>query len=100
MAAYQAAIAGETAPRIEIGSTSRSKPGSVAAAVAAYFGSIDFGALAYATQRDRRRILKLSAMSTARNRSAVLRRGTSASCSPGKGRTLIRLGVFSKRCAA
>jgi hypothetical protein len=58
MAAYQAALADETAPRIEIGSTSRSKPGSVAAAVAAYFGSIDFGALAYATQRDRRRILE------------------------------------------
>jgi hypothetical protein len=58
MAAYQAALAGETAQRIEIGSTTRSKPGSVAAAVAAYLGSIDFGALAYATQRDRRRILE------------------------------------------
>ena len=35
----------------------RSKPGSVAAAVALYLGSMDFGALADATRRDRRRIL-------------------------------------------
>jgi integrase len=57
MAAYQTALAGATAPRIEIG-VGRTKPGSVAAAVAAYLGSIDFRGLAYATQRDRRRILE------------------------------------------
>jgi hypothetical protein len=45
MAACQAALAGATAPRIEIGA-GRTKPGSVAAAVAAYLGSIDFGNLA------------------------------------------------------
>jgi integrase len=56
MEAYQAALAGETAPRIEIGAA-RCKPGSVAAAVALYLGSMDFGSLAYATQRDRRLIL-------------------------------------------
>jgi hypothetical protein len=43
--AYEAAKAGGTAARIEIGA-SRSKPGSVAAAVALYFGSIAFGNLA------------------------------------------------------
>jgi len=57
MAAYQAALAGDTAPRLEI-STARCKPGSVAAAVALYLGSMDFGAMAYATQRDRRLILE------------------------------------------
>ena len=33
--AYEAALAGETTPRVEVG-VSRSKPGSVAAAVATY----------------------------------------------------------------
>jgi integrase len=56
MEAYQAALAGDTVPRIEVGA-SRAKPGSVAAAVAAYLDSIDFGGLALATQRDRRAIL-------------------------------------------
>jgi hypothetical protein len=56
MAAYQAALAGESAPRIEIGAA-RSKSGSVAAAVALYFGSMAFGNLAPDTQRQRRRIL-------------------------------------------
>jgi integrase len=55
--AYRAALAGETAPPIEVGE-SRSKPGSVAAAVALYLGSMDFGALAEATPRERRRILE------------------------------------------
>jgi integrase len=57
MQAYEAALSGVTAPHIEIGAA-RTKPGSVAAAVAAYFGSIDFGSLAYATRRDRRLILE------------------------------------------
>jgi integrase len=43
--------------RLEIG-VSRSNPGSVAAAVTTYFGSMDFGNLADATKRDRRRILE------------------------------------------
>jgi hypothetical protein len=42
MAAYQAALAGESAPRIEIGAA-QSKSGSVAAAVALYLGSMAFG---------------------------------------------------------
>ena len=57
MAAYQAALAGETAPRIEIGAV-RCKPGSAAAAVALYFGSLAFASLAPETQRQRRRILE------------------------------------------
>ena len=43
MDAYQAALAGElAAPRVEVGLT-RTKPGSVAMAVALYFGSLQFG---------------------------------------------------------
>ncbi len=56
MAAYQAALAGETASRIEIGA-SRSEPGSVAAAVALYYQSIAFGRLGPATKQVPRRIL-------------------------------------------
>jgi integrase len=56
MQAYQAALDGRNAARLEIGAI-RSKPGSVSAAVAAYLGSMDFGSLAYATRRDRRLIL-------------------------------------------
>jgi hypothetical protein len=57
MAAYQAALAGHSAPRIEIGAA-RTKPGTVAAAVAAYFGSIAFGNLAPCTKRTQRYILE------------------------------------------
>ncbi len=49
-------MAGETAPLVEIG-LKRSRPGSVAAAVAGYYGSIAFSQLAPATQRVRRAIL-------------------------------------------
>jgi hypothetical protein len=57
MEAYAAALAGMTEPRIQIGAA-RTRPGSVAAAVALYLGSIDFGSLAPTTQRDRRLILE------------------------------------------
>jgi hypothetical protein len=56
MAAYQAALAGDDPPPPPI-AISRAKPGSTAAAVAAYLGSADFNALAYATKRDRRLLL-------------------------------------------
>src|ERR1700730_15706357 len=56
MEAYQAALAGSV-PRLEIGAA-RTKPGSVAAAVALYFQSIDFGNLGPSTQSVRRRILE------------------------------------------
>ena len=56
MAAYQEAMQG--APRVEIGAT-RSRPGTVAAAVAGYFGSAIFATgLAESTRRTRRRILE------------------------------------------
>jgi integrase len=54
MAAYQEAMALAPAP---IGA-SRSKPGSVATTVAAYFSSAHFTELAAGTQRDRRTILQ------------------------------------------
>jgi hypothetical protein len=54
MQAYTNALAGVTAaPQVEIGA-SRSGTGSVAAAVALYFGSMAFDSLAPATQRNRR----------------------------------------------
>jgi integrase len=52
--AYEDAL--ET-PQLAIGAK-RSKPGSVAMAVAAYFGSTDFGSLAAGTQAMRRQILQ------------------------------------------
>jgi integrase len=56
MAAYQTALAGNDPPPPPIG-ISRTKPGSAAAAMAAYLGSADFSTLAYATKRDRRLLL-------------------------------------------
>jgi integrase len=55
MAAYEAA-AGD-APRLAVGA-SRTKPGTVAAAVAGYFGSAAFAAGAETTRRTRRQILE------------------------------------------
>jgi integrase len=54
MAAYQAALTQQQQP---IGVT-RSKPGSVNAALAGYFTSLEFRSLAFTTQRDRRAILQ------------------------------------------
>jgi integrase len=55
MSAYEAALS-ET-PRLEIGAR-RTKPGTVAAAVAGYFGSAIFANLAESTRRTRRQILE------------------------------------------
>ncbi|MBK8160870.1 MAG: tyrosine-type recombinase/integrase [Rhodospirillaceae bacterium] len=57
MLAYQAALAGETAPRLEIGAD-RSKPGTIAALVAAYFASSDFQGLAPSTRITYRNIIE------------------------------------------
>jgi integrase len=54
--ACRAAIAGETAPKLEIGDE-RARAGSVSAAIITYLNSIDFGNLAPGTQRARRAIL-------------------------------------------
>jgi hypothetical protein len=56
-AAYEAALSGEVAPRVEIGA-GRAKPGTIAVAVAGYFSSLDFGGLADETRRSRRSILE------------------------------------------
>src|SRR5437016_7512195 len=56
MAAYQAALAGDI-PRTEIGA-SRTKPGTVNAAVVGYYGSVAFLNLAPTTQRVWRNILE------------------------------------------
>jgi integrase len=55
MQAYEAALA--NAP-IEIGAAKRSKPGSVSAAIASYYASLDFRVLAPGTQVMRRAILE------------------------------------------
>jgi integrase len=57
MAAYEAAMKGEAAPRIEIGA-SRTKPGTVAALVVAYFGSAQFLSLSPSTQATYRGIIE------------------------------------------
>ena len=54
--AYKAALAGETAPPVEIGAE-RTKPGSVSAAIALYLDSGKFRDLAPDTKRGRRVIL-------------------------------------------
>jgi integrase len=56
MSAYESAMRGE-AGRVEIGA-SRSRPGTVNAAVAGYFGSLAFASLADGTRRIRRHILE------------------------------------------
>jgi hypothetical protein len=75
MQAYTNALAGVTAaPRVEIGA-SRSRPGSVAAAVALYFGSMAFGSLAPSTQRnlrwDARKIQSTTAIRTSQPCSVI-----------------------------
>lgn len=57
MAAYQAALAGMTAPAVEIGAN-RTKPGTVDAAVVGYYQRLTFRELAPSTQRMRRQIIE------------------------------------------
>jgi integrase len=57
MSAYQATIAGETAPPMQIGE-SRTTPGTVAALTVNYFNSMAFQNLAPETKRTRRNILE------------------------------------------
>jgi integrase len=57
MDAYKAALAGDTAPKAEIGAA-RTIPGTVAAAVVSYFNSAAFQLLAAETRRTRRNILE------------------------------------------
>jgi hypothetical protein len=57
MAAYEAAMKGEAAPRIEVGAD-RIKPGTVAALVVAYFNSPQFRSLSQSTQATYRGIIE------------------------------------------
>jgi integrase len=69
---YAAALAGE-APRLEVGA-SRSKPGTVNAAIVAYFGSVAFMNLASETRRTRRNILEAFRQANGDKRIASLER--------------------------
>jgi hypothetical protein len=74
MEVYQAALAGFEVPRREIGA-SRSAPGSVSAAIAAYYVDSSFrDALAPATQQMRRTILERFRADHADKRLALLQR--------------------------
>jgi integrase len=72
MAAYQAALDDEEPP-LEI-AASRTKPGTVNAAVVAYYGSVDFINLAQGTQRTRRNILERFRREHGDRRIALLQR--------------------------
>ena len=74
MEAYQAALAGETAPRLEIGA-SRTRPGTIAALTVAYFNSHAFHSLAPETKRTRRNILERFRTDHGDKRVALLQRG-------------------------
>ena len=56
MAAYQATL--DAATPVEIGATKRSSPGSLSAAIAAYYSSLEFRALTGGTPAKRRAILE------------------------------------------
>ena len=74
MDAYQAALAGETAPRLEIGA-SRTRPGTIAALTVAYLSSLAFHSLAPETKRTRRNILERFRTEHGDKRVALLQRG-------------------------
>ncbi len=96
MEAYQAALAGETAPRIEIGA-SRTKPGTIAALTVAYFNSLTFHRLA---QRTRRNILERFRTEHGDKRVALLQRGhiekmvVSKAATPAAARNFRYAGSF------
>jgi hypothetical protein len=73
MAAYETAMQGDLAVRIEIGS-SRTIPGTVNAAIISYFNSGAFQALAAETQRTRKGILERFRAEHGDKRLALLQR--------------------------
>jgi integrase len=73
MESYQAALSGDTAPRVEIGA-SRTKPGTVAALTVQYFNSTAFQSLASETKRTRRNILERFRAEHGDKRVALLQR--------------------------
>jgi hypothetical protein len=105
MAAYEAAMSGEIAPRIEIGA-SRTKPGTLNEAIVRYYDSQAFHALAPLTQKNRRAILERFASSMVK---AMQSRAASVSCTTllwtscstsWRSVSPTRSGICSKRCAA
>lgn len=97
MAAYQAALAGHSAPRIEIGAA-HTKPGTVAAAVVAYFGSIAFGNLAPCTKRTQRYILERFREGHGEKSFTGLERKHVEAMLAEKIATRTRREVFSRHC--
>lgn len=73
MAAYEAAMAGETAPRREIG-TKRAGPGTIAALTVAYFNSAGFQSLAQSTRTTYRGIIENFAAAHGDKRVALMQR--------------------------
>jgi integrase len=73
MAAYEIAMGGESAPRVEIGS-GRTKPGSINALVIVYYNSAEWNALAPETQKTRRRIIESFRIQHGDKRAAFLQR--------------------------
>jgi integrase len=73
MAAYDAALSGQTAPRIEVGAA-RIKPGTIADLATKYFASTSFRNKAIETQRSRRNILERFAIENGEKPVALLER--------------------------
>jgi integrase len=73
MAAYEIAMGGESAPRVEVGS-GRTKPGSINALVVVYYNSAEWKALAPETQNTRRRIIESFRIQHGDKRAAFLQR--------------------------
>jgi hypothetical protein len=82
MEAYRAALAGE-APRLAIGA-SRTRPGTINAAVVAYYGSVGFLNLAPSTRKVRRNILERFRAAHGDKRVATLERRHIADMVAGK----------------
>src|SRR5690606_1279376 len=83
MTAYEAAIRGESAPRIEIGAN-RTMPGTISALVIAYYQNVAFRNLAVGTQKMRRSILERFRAEHGDKRVALLGRSHVAKLLGGK----------------
>jgi integrase len=94
MAAYEAAMRGEGAP-IEIGA-SRTKPGTVSAAVITYYASVAFLSLAPGTRQMRRNILERFRAEHGDKRVALLQRNHIANMVAAKAATPAAAQTFLK----
>jgi integrase len=72
MATYEAAMGGETAPRVEMGAC-RTKPGTINALVVSYYKSDEWTRLTSDTQKSRRRIIERFRAQHGDKRVALLR---------------------------